>query len=117
MKKKQIEKEDFRNDLTVYQIAFWVTISCFLIFIGVVLFSSNHKIETDCNPCDYILSTPSWLINNKIVGVGYIPNLTTELMMENNITLIYSDSCGVCTKQKENLDMNLLNMRGLVLKC
>lgn len=115
MKTKQ-EKQDWRNDLIIYKIAFWVLTVCFVIFTGVVLFSST-TLENTCNPCDYIISTPSWLVNNKMVGIGYQPNMTTELMIANNITLIYSDNCGVCIKQKETLDMDLLNEKGLVIKC
>lgn len=115
MNKKQTHKE-WRNELTIYKIAFWITISCFIIFIGIVLFSSTIE-QNNCNPCDYLVSTPSWLVNNKIAGVGYLPNITTEIMIENNITFIYSDSCGVCFEQKKILDMELLELKGLVIKC
>jgi len=116
MKKKQTEKE-WRNDLTVYKVAFWVLVFHLLILAGVVLFSSTHIVENYCNPCDYILSTPSWLVNGKLVSSGYLPEITTEAMIENNITFVYRDGCGWCDKQKESLNMEILILRGLVLKC
>ena len=116
MIKKQIEKEDWRTDATVYKVAFWILVVHLLILVGFLLFT-NYNEENYCNPCDYIASYPSWLAEGKLIGSGYVPNITTEIIIENNFTFVYRDGCGWCDKQKETLDMTILNMRGLVLKC
>ena len=115
--KRKIEKEDWRTDATIYKFAFWVLAVHLIILAGVVLFSSPHIEENYCNPCNYIVSYPSWLAEGKLIGSGYVSNITTEIIIENNITFVYRDGCGWCDKQKETLDMTMLNMRGLVLKC
>ena len=115
--KKQVEKKDWRNNLTVYKIAFWILLFHLIVLAGFMLFASNNNEETNCNPCNYIISTPSWLVEGKLIGVGYIPNMTTEIMIENDVTFIYRDDCSWCNKQKENLNMDMLNQKGLTLKC
>ena len=115
---KSVEKveelEDLQNALKSFKIGCYILLLFAIIFTGITLFSST---DNTCNPCDYITSTPSWLIDGKLVGSGYVPNMTTEAMIEGEITFVYREGCGWCEKQKENLDMEVLNMRGLTLKC
>lgn len=109
-----------------WKTGFIVTFLCLLLLLSLQLvdiYKGNKtsvevvKSNYSCSPCNYISGTPSWLLNGKLIGSGYQENITTQLMIDNNVTFIYRDGCGWCDKQKENLDMDKLNELGLAIKC
>lgn len=113
--------------MNLWMYAFFVSFSV-LIVISINYYYDSHIENSNflteakssfssCSPCDYISSTPSWLVDGRFAGSGYQPNITTEIMIENNITLIYRDGCSWCELQIIKLDLEKLTKEGLAIKC
>lgn len=125
----ELPKEHFKvivnknRGINEYKIGFYVLVVILLIFVGVDFWSSTKEPVVSyngCNPCDYITGTPSWLKDGKLITSGYQPNVSIENLIEYNITFVYSEKCGWCKKQIEDIgeeDFNRLKEEGLVLKC
>ncbi len=110
------------NKINEYKVGFYVLFVVLIIFAGVDFLSSAKDQEnlSGCDPCNYLQSSPSWLHNDTLIATGYIPNITSESLINQNITFVYREGCGWCGKQIEGfgeLGFKELEMVGLTLKC
>lgn len=112
-----------KKEINVWKVGFWVTAVVLILTFLYSSFNENKSGEvviinkTICDPCNFITATPSWMADGRLIGTGYNPNLTTQILIDNNITFVYRDGCGWCDKQKEKIDVNILNEKGLTIRC
>jgi len=111
-----------KQKINEYKVGFWVLAGVIIIFAGVDFWSSTKEPVNlgGCDPCNYITSTPSWLKDGKLITSGYQPNVSIENLIEYNITFVYREGCGWCSKQIEDFgeeNFNKLQEEGLILKC
>jgi len=116
----KVTKKIRRNPWVVS--TFVLGILCLILLVGMFV---QENSETKNDICSQISATPSWIKDNQLIGRGFTtfnnsnPNLILEQLINDNVFLVYSNSCSACKMQIQYFgdSWNKYVDSGLTIKC